>query len=239
MKGLLLSAGSGTRLLPLTTERPKAMVEIGGEPAIARSLRWIARHRVTDVAINLHHHPEVLRAFVGDGARFGVRVTYSPEERLLGTAGALGTLRAFFKGEDAFVVLYGDVLTSLNLSSVIDLHRARGADATVALDRAVDPAASGIVAFDADGWITRIVEKPPPGEIFSEWANAGIYLCGPKVMDFVPARGPYDFAAELFPRMLGDHCRLLAYPTTSVVAEFGTPDRLERARAAVSRGTLA
>lgn len=238
MKALLLAGGQGTRLRPFTDDRPKPMVEIGGEPAIAHALRWLRRHDVTDVAINLHSHPDVLRRFVGDGSRFGLQVTYSLESDILGTAGALQPLRTFFRDEDAFVVLYGDVLTDVDLRPVRRAHTASRADATIVVSRVDDPTRAGIVAFNDERRITRLVEKPAAGDVFSDWANAGIYYCGPAVLRYVSAQGPQDFARDLFPAMLADGCHLLASPTTSLVIDFGSPERLETARAAVRHGAL-
>ena len=238
MKALLLAAGAGTRLRPLTADRPKPMVEIAGEPAVAHSLRWLKRQSVRDVAINLHHYPQVLRDYVGDGSRFGLRVTYSLEPELLGTAGALRPLRKFFRGEDVFLVLYGDVLTDLELQTVCCRHATTEADATVVVARVEDPTRAGIVAFDRDQRITRFVEKPAAHEVFSEWANAGIYLCGSKVLRYVSPGGRQDFARDLFPAMLADGCRLQASPTSALVIDFGSPERLELADAAVRRRAL-
>lgn len=232
MKALLLAGGHGTRLSPLTDDRPKPMVEIGGEPAVAHALRWLRQQGVTEVAINLHAHPEVLRRFVGDGSRFGVGVTYSFEPEILGTAGSLRPLHEFFRGEDGFVVLYGDVLTDLDLRPVRRAHAQACADATIVLTRVDDPTRAGVVAFDADSRITRLVEKPAASDVFSDWANAGIYYCGPAVLSYVTASGPQDFARDLFPAMLRDGRHLLASPTNALVIDFGSPERLELARAA-------
>jgi NDP-sugar pyrophosphorylase family protein len=238
VKALLLAAGQGTRLRPLTADRPKPMVEIGGEPAIAHAMYWLRRQGVSDVAINLHYHPQVLREFVGDGSKFRLNVTYSVEREMLGTAGALRPLLPFFQNEDVFLVLYGDVLTNLELSRVLDAHDAAGPDATVVLATADDPSRAGIVAFNEDCRITRFVEKPPAGEVFSPWSNAGIYLCGPEVLEYVPAEGASDFARDVFPAMLRDGCHLLAAPTDALVIDFGSPDRLELAAAAMQRGAF-
>lgn len=238
MKALLLAAGQGTRLRPLTADRPKPMIEIGGEPAIAHSIRWLRREGVSDVAINLHHHPQVLRAFVGDGSKFRLNVTYSVERAILGTAGALRPLLPFFQNEAVFLVLYGDVLTNLELSGVSAAHDAAQPDATIVLTRADDPTRAGIVAFNEDCRITRFVEKPPAGEVFSPWSNAGIYLCSPKVLEYVPAAGASDFARDLFPMMLGAGCHLLAAPTDALVIDFGSPDRLDLVAAAMQQGAF-
>jgi len=230
MKGLLLAAGQGTRLRPLTDDRPKPMVDIAGEPAIAHELRWLRQQGICDLAINLHYRPEVLEQFVGDGSRFGVRVTYSLETEILGTAGALRPLLPFFRGEWAFIVLYGDVLTDLDLASVLEAHATSGADATIVLTPADDPTRAGIVAFDETHRITRMVEKPAPSEVFSTWANAGVYVCGPAVLEYVAAGKAQDFAGELFPAMLRAGRHLRAAPTDAVVVDFGSMERLEVAR---------
>ena len=236
----MLAAGEGTRLRPLTLDRPKAMVEIAGRPGVAYALDWLGRNGVTEVAVNLYHRPDVLRAYVGDGSRFGVRVRWSLEAPLvLGTAGALVPLRAFFAGEEVFLVLYGDVLTDLDLGPVLATHRAAGADVTIVVNRVEDPTQSGMVVFDGDGSIRRFVEKPECRQVPSEWGNAGIYLCGPRVLEYTVPEGAQDFAYDVFPRMLADGRRMVAYPTTAPVFEFGTLERLEKATTAVGRGLLA
>jgi NDP-sugar pyrophosphorylase family protein len=190
---------------------------------------------VVEVAINLHHHPRVLAEFVGDGAAFGVQVTYSMETEILGTAGALRPLRWFFAAEEAFVILYGDVLTDLPLRDVVDCHRAAGADVSIVLTRVEDPTRAGIVAFDGSGRVTRFVEKPHAGGVFSPWANAGVYVCGPAVLRFVAPSGAQDFGRELFPAMLAAGRHLRAHPTDALVIDFGAPERLAEADAWVRR----
>jgi NDP-sugar pyrophosphorylase family protein len=230
VKALVLAAGEGTRLRPLTDDRPKAMVEIGGEPAIAHTLRWLKREEITDIAVNLCYRPEMLTAFVGDGSSFGLRVTYSFERAALGTSGALGPLRAYFQGETAFLVVYGDELTDLLLAPVLDTHGSTRADATIVVSEIDDPSDAGIVEFRPGGLITRFVEKPQPSVVASRWANAGIYVCGPAVLEYVPGEARQDFAREVFPAMLSDGRRLVAFPTSETVIDFGTPERLARAR---------
>jgi mannose-1-phosphate guanylyltransferase/phosphomannomutase len=241
MKALLLAAGEGTRLRPLTLDRPKAMVEIAGRPAVAYALDWLHRNGVAEVAINLYHRPDVLQAYVGDGSRFGVTVRYSLEApRVLGTAGALAPLRDYFRLEDVFLVLYGDVVTGLDLGPVLARHRAAEADVTIVVNRVADPTQSGMVAFDGSGRVVQFVEKPPSRQVMSEWGNAGIYLCGPRVLDYVPASEvSQDFAYDIFPKMLAGGCRLVAYPTSAAVFEFGSIERLAAATAAVGKGLLA
>jgi NDP-sugar pyrophosphorylase family protein len=132
--------------------------------------------------------------------------------------------------------LYGDVLTDLDLAPVLQAHHAAGADATIVLTRVDDPTRAGIVGFDERRRVTRIVEKPAASDVFSEWANAGIYVCGPTVLQYVSPEGPQDFARDLFPAMLRDGCHVLASPSEALVIDFGSPERLELARTAFGQG---
>jgi NDP-sugar pyrophosphorylase family protein len=241
MKALVLAAGEGTRLGALTRDRPKPMVPIAGTPAIAFILTWLYQHGVREVAINLHHRPERLEEFVRDGSAFGLRVRYSREAELLGSAGALVPLRGYFATAPEFAVVYGDVLTTLDLRSVMEAHRGSGADATVVVATGDDPTRCGVVEFDRDGWISRFVEKPPAGQVFSPWINAGVYVCGPGVLAALPepCPVPYDFGKDLFPRLLSRGARLLAFPARDRVIDFGSPERLADAEQAVVRGEFA
>jgi NDP-sugar pyrophosphorylase family protein len=202
------------------------MVELAGEPAIAHELRWLARHGVSDVAINLSRHAHVLMEYVGNGSIFGMRVRYSVERSLLGTAGALRPLRDFFDQEEPFIVYYGDVVTDFCLDDAIAGHKRAGADATMVVHRGDDPTRAGMVEFDERCRITRLIEKPAASEVTTPWANSGIYVCGQTVLNYVYSKGSQDFAIDLFPTMLKDGCTLLASPTESQVIDFGSPARL-------------
>jgi NDP-sugar pyrophosphorylase family protein len=225
MRGLLLAAGEGTRLRPLTDDRPKPMVEAAGAPLIAHLLGWLRRNGVDEVAINLNYKPAPLQAYVGDGSSFGVRVRYSLEPRLLGS-------------QDSFVVLCGDVLTGLDLRPVIEQHVRHGADVTLVVTEADDPTRCGIVEFDESGTITRFQEKPSREEVFSTWVNAGIYVCGASVLDAlpIPCPIPYDFAQHLFPRMLATGMTVMAFATDTPIFDIGSPERLQAASEALSAG---
>lgn len=229
MKALLLAAGEGTRLRPLTLTRPKPMVPLGDEPVVAWSLAWLRDNGISDVVINLHYRPEALLEFVGDGSRFGLNVTYSHETELLGSSGALVPLRGYLGDETEFVVLYGDVLTDLDLSAVIERHRETGADFTMVLTHVDDPTRAGIAQMDDDGWIRRFKEKPASDEVFSNWANAGIYVCGPRTWHYLPERGHQDFGTHVVPALITDGAAVLGYPTEATVVDIGSPERLAEA----------
>src|SRR5262249_34415549 len=157
----------------LTADRPKPMVPVAGVPMVAYGLAWLRANGITDVAINTHYKPDSLKAFVADGSAFGLLVGYSHEAALLGSSGALVPLRPYFQHEEAFVVLYGDVLTDLALGPVLAEHRQVGADATIVLTRVDDPTRAGMVAMDGQNWVRALVEKPATWGR-DAWANAGI-----------------------------------------------------------------
>ena len=149
MRAAILAAGEGSRLRPLTETLPKPLLPVAGRPLLAHLIDLLRHHGVNDVALNLHHLPAAIPAYLGDGRRFGVRTTYSLEERLLGSAGGVKRMEAFF-GEEPFFVLYGDVLTDLNLTTLRAFHAARGAALTMALYRPEDISACGRPASCSD-----------------------------------------------------------------------------------------
>jgi len=234
MKAVILAAGEGSRLRPLTERVPKPLLPVAGRPLLAHLIDLLQRHGVEEIAINLHHLPEAIPAYVGDGARFGVRATYSFEERLLGSAGGVKRMEAFF-GEEPFFVLYGDVLTDLDLAALRAFHAACGGALTMALYRPQDISACGAVQLDATGRLLAFVEKPAPGQEPSPWANAGIYVVEPAVLRSIPADQPCDFGADLFPLLLERGVPLFGYASEALVLDIGSPAGYQQAQAAVER----
>lgn len=199
MRALVLAAGLGTRLRPLTDTMPKSMVPVGGIPVLERNLAWLRRNGVTEVAVNTHYRAEAVTSHFGDGSTFGVAIRWSPEARLLGTAGALGPLREWF-GDETFLVLYGDNLIDVDFERFRALHQAAGATATVALFERADVSASGVAELEGDR-IGRFVEKPSPGETSSRLVSAGLILCEPSVHPYV-GPSPSDFGRDVLPALL-------------------------------------
>jgi mannose-1-phosphate guanylyltransferase/phosphomannomutase len=236
MRALILAAGEGTRLRPLTLERPKPMLPVGGRPILEHLIALLRRYGVVEIAINLHYKPEAILDYFGDGSDFGVSLTYSYEERLLGSAGAARRLAWFF--DSPFLVLYGDVLTDLDLSALVNRHRATGAVATLALYRVPDPSRCGIVELAEDNRIVRFVEKPPPDDLFSDLANAGIYVLEPSVLADVPAGQPFDFGHDLFPRLLGRGLPLYGFCLPGYLLDIGSIERYRQAEADWGAGTF-
>ncbi|GFK94223.1 UTP--glucose-1-phosphate uridylyltransferase [Fundidesulfovibrio magnetotacticus] len=224
---VVLCAGLGTRLRPLTDTCPKPMVPVAGVPVLERTVRHLAAHGFTDVCVNLHHLPHKVRAHFGDGHAFGVRLHFSDEPELLGTAGALNAFRPLLR--QPFLVWYGDVLSAFDVSALTRAHQASGAQATVGLYRVDNPTQCGLVDLDGAGRITRFVEKPPVA--FTDLANAGVYACEPSVLDFIPPQGFSDFGRDVFPAMLAAGAELHGHAIDEPLIDVGSPEKLERANA--------
>ena len=236
MRAMILAAGEGMRLRPLTSDLPKAMLPIGDKPLLEHTLNWLRAHEITEVAINLHYKPETVIDYFGNGERFGVEIVYSIENLILGTAGALSKLRHYFT--DTFLTLYGDLLTNLNISSLVAFHKLKQSLATITLHEVENPSASGIVALDDVGRIRRFVEKPSPQEVFADLANAGIFVLEAGIIDYIPVNTFYDFAYDLFPSLIRDGTAIYGYPITDYLIDIGTAESYHRAEADWQQGRV-
>lgn len=221
MKAMILAAGEGTRLRPLTAALPKPMVPIVGTPLLARTLIWIAGEGVTEAAINLFHRPQSIPDYFGSEFA-GVRLHYFFEDTLRGTAGGVKSAQSIL--EDApFFVIYGDNLISADLRRLAAFHAAHGGIGTVALFEHPNPTAAGIVGLNAENRITRFVEKPPAAQVFSALANAGVYVLDPAVFDAIPEAVPSDFGRDIFPGLLAQGKALYGTPLGGYLQDTGTP----------------
>lgn len=227
MKAMILAAGEGTRLRPLTLTLPKPMVPIVGVPLLTRTLTWLAGQGVTECAVNLFHRPQIIPDTFG-AEYLGIRLHYFFEDTLRGTAGGVKAAAAVFR-DAPFFVIYGDNLISADLAKLWDFHHARGGIGTVALFEHPNPTAAGIVGLDDAGRITRFVEKPPADQIFSNWANAGVYVLNPSVLDAIAAGVPSDFGRDIFPKLLTDGQALYGTPLGGYLQDTGTPESYRQA----------
>lgn len=246
MKALILAAGKGTRLKQLTANTPKPMLELGGEPLLAHHIRRLQAVGVTEIAINLHHAAEVITGYFGDGSRCGVQIEYSYEPELLGTAGAAKKLAAFL--DESFYVIYGDVFNNVDLAALARFHAnckqvQQGADTAGALSmslyRVPNPTECGLVEITAAGRVTRFVEKPPADQVFTDLANAGLLLCDPGILAYVPPATVYDFGRDLIPELLAQEVAVFGKPVAAAehVIDIGTLPGLARAQQLVELST--
>jgi NDP-sugar pyrophosphorylase family protein len=234
MRALLLAAGEGTRLRPLTLQRPQPMLPLGGRPILEYLVDLLRCHGVEEIAINVHYKPYAIVDHFGDGARFGVSITYSPEAHLLGSAGAAKQLEWFFT--EPFLVLYGDVLTDIDLTALTEQHLRHGGLGTLALYEVEDPTRCGVVKLDQHQRITQFVEKPATDSIPSNLANAGIYVLEPAILDYVARASVADFGRDVFPAALAQDQALYGSHPPGYILDIGSPERYRQAEADLLTG---
>lgn len=237
MKALILAAGKGTRLKQLTAQMPKPMLTVGDKPLLAHIINWLGGYGITQIAINLHHAPEQITNYFGDGHDYQVEITYSYEEELLGTAGAAKRLEWFLN--EPFVVVYGDVFSNINLGRLIAFHQDRSLWAqtqdaiSLALYRVPNPTECGLVDVTSEGKIVRFVEKPPADQVFTDLANAGIQVCEPSILQLIPPQTVFDFGHDVYPLMLAKGYPIFGLPIRQpeeFLIDIGTPSSFERAQ---------
>jgi NDP-sugar pyrophosphorylase family protein len=197
---MIMAAGVGTRLMPLTSEVPKPMVPMANRPLMESIVQLLAEHGFTEVIANLHYHADSIANHFRESPRPGMKMIYSREDELMGTAGGVKRCEWFL--DDTFVVMSGDALTDVDLTSLIEEHRRKGALATIAVKAVDEVEEFGVVVSDADNRITSFQEKPAQEEALSNQANTGIYIFEPEIFDYIPARQFYDFGKQVFPHLV-------------------------------------
>ena len=200
LKAVLLVGGPGTRLQPLTDNKPKSIVPVLNRPVLEHTLAYLKQYGVEDVILTLNYLPEAIQDYFGDGKRCGVKLTYCIEKEPLGTAGAVKNAEAYL--DSSFFVLNGDLFTDMNLADLLAFHREKKAKATISLTWVDNPSAFGVVETDADCRVKRFIEKPPLAEATTHWINAGTYILEPEVLEQIPAGRHHMFEKGLFPRLL-------------------------------------
>lgn len=235
MKAMLLAAGRGTRLAPLTDTTPKILAPFGERPLLVHQLEYLQRGGVSEIALNVHHHADQVLACL-DALRPDVSVRVSHERELLGTAGALAPLRDFFT--EPAIVLYGDVVTDASLAELMDEHCHHDPLATLAVYPARRSLGKGVVRLaDETGRIDAFVEKP--ADVAAETLiNAGLYVIAPELLELL-GPGASDFGHDVWPRVLAAGHTLRASVLDAYVRDIGSPSQLAAAADDLSAGALA
>ncbi len=222
MQAVIMAGGEGSRLRPLTSNMPKPMLPVANRPIMEHIIELVRSHGITDITATVQFLSSVIRNYFSDGSDLGVSLSYSTEDVPLGTAGSVLNAKELLSG--TFLVISGDALTDLDLTKVIEFHRAKKAVGTLVLKRMQDPLEFGIVMTDEEGRIERFLEKPTWGQVFSDTINTGIYVLEPEVLDLIPPDQPYDFSSELFPLMLEKGLPLYGYVTDEYWTDVGNTD---------------
>ena len=237
MKAFILAAGLGTRLRSLGLDVPKVMVPVGGKPLLEHHIELFKRQGIRELIVNLHYLPEKIVEHFGDGGKFGVKITYSPEPELLGTAGAVKKMEHELR-EGRFIVFYGDNLVSLNFAPLLESHRTRKALATIALYESPEPWTGGVAETDSSGRVLRFVEKPDRKQVSTNLISAGIFVIEPEVLDEIPAGQFCDFGKDVFPKLLTKGLPVYAMKPDAYIYDIGTPERLAKAQRDFEKGLL-
>jgi len=235
---MILAAGLGTRMRPLTERRPKPLIEVLGRPLIDFGFRTLAQAGIRDVVVNLHHLGAQVREYVGDGSRWGLQVAFSPEEPLQGSGGGIRQARPLL-GDSTIVTLNADTLAGVELAPLIEEHIKRGAAATMVLRRDPEVERFGAIRVGRDGRIQRFLtyDAPGPQTATEAFMFTGVQILSPRAFDFMPD-GPFSITEVTYPRMLAAGEPLFGTVFEGPWLTVGTPAELEHAEHILRRRAL-
>lgn len=231
-----MAGGEGSRLRPLTCDKPKPMVPVMNRPLMEYSIEHLRRHGFREIAVTLQYLPEKIKDHFGSGSRFDVNLQYYVEEEPLGTAGSVKNAASFL--DETFIVVSGDALTDFDLMEAVEYHRARGSMATLVLKTVQNPLEYGVVMLDSSGRIARFLEKPGWGEVFSDTVNTGIYIIEPEVLDLVETGKMVDWSKDIFPKMLSQKKPLFGCTLEGFWCDVGDTGEYLRAHREVLDGRV-
>jgi mannose-1-phosphate guanylyltransferase/phosphomannomutase len=227
MKAVIMAGGEGTRLRPLTSNAPKPMMPIANRPMMEHIVGLLKQHGFDEIVVTVAFLANHIRNYFGDGSELGVRMVYATEETPLGTAGSVRN--AMDELKDRFLVISGDVLTDIDLGSIVRFHDERKALATIGLTPVENPLEFGIVITRDDGSIERFLEKPTWGQVFSDTINTGIFVLEPEIFDWIEPDRSVDFSGEVFPALLAAGKPIYGAVAEGYWEDVGTLDAYVRA----------
>jgi mannose-1-phosphate guanylyltransferase len=231
MRAMVLAAGLGTRLRPLTYQISKPMVPVLDRPVMEHILDLLGQHSFSEVIANLHYFPDSIRE------HFGARIAYNYEPELLGTAGGVRACAEFFK-DASFLVISGDALTDIDLTAMKARHEQSAGIATLAVKRVPDTREYGVVLHDREGRVTGFQEKPQPDEALSDLGNCGIYMFRAEIFEYFPARPFVDWAQDVFPALLAADVPFYIHELSEYWNDIGSLSELRRGTFDALRGQL-
>ncbi len=204
VKAVIMAGGEGTRLRPLTVNRPKPMVPLLNKPMMEHVVDLLHKYGVREIGVTLHYLPETIMRYFGEENEEGIRFYYSIEDKPLGTAGGVRNLVDQYGWNETLIIISGDVFTNLDLAKMLEYHKKKGSIFTMAIRRVDDPTKYGITLLDDDGRVLRFLEKPSWSEVFSDLINMGIYIIEPEAIKYIEHGKEFDFAKNLIPSLIRD-----------------------------------
>jgi mannose-1-phosphate guanylyltransferase len=226
MRAMVLAAGLGKRLRPLTFTIPKPLAPVANRPVMEHILELLAGQGFGEVVSNLSHLGERIESHFGDGSAFGVDLTFSHEEELLGTAGGVRNVSDFLTGgdDDSFLIISGDALTDLDLAALRERHESHDGIATLVVKKVRDTREYGVVIHGPDGRVEGFQEKPDPAEALSDLGNCGIYVFRREIFDYFPDRPFVDWAMDVFPALLENDVSFYVHEIDAYWNDIGSLD---------------
>lgn len=228
MKAIIHCGGKGTRLPAVSKKMPKPMVNINGKPLLFWQILHLKEQGIIDIIITVHHMPEVIMNYFGDGQNIGVNIHYSYEKALLGTGGALTLLKKMIT--DDTIILYGDVITNLNFKNMFYFHNQNNAIITTAIHRSHHPEDSDLVEFDKLFKLTKLLIKPHLLIPRNPFNLAALYIVNPRIIYFLDLPLPFDIAHNLIPHVIKKGESIFCYNTEELIMDIGTPERLQNVK---------
>jgi len=227
MRAMILAAGVGSRLSPITDKLPKPLVPVLGKPVLGRIIELLNSHNIKQIIANTHY----LADKVYNQYENLIELVY--ERELTGVAGGIRACKDFLaRSKEPFVIIMGDALTNINLTEMIKAHQKSEAKVTISTKQVQDTSQFGVICFDQDNTVTSFQEKPSSKEALSDWANTGVYIFEPEVLDYIPSKNQaffYDVANDLFPNLLKLGVKISVYQTDSYWADLGTHQQYREA----------
>ena len=257
MKAVIMAGGDGRRLRPLTCTKPKPLIPLLNRPILDYTMDLLAKHNINEAVFTLHYLGDMIKKHIGSGGAWGISASYSEPGRKLGTAGsvraALGGIShgSTSDGEssggqiaqkgagESVLVLSGDGITDIDLSAVIRAHEQSDAAATIVLKRVAEPTEYGVALLDENGTIKGFLEKPERSEVFSDYANTGIYILNSDALELIPKDTDFDFSKDLFPEMLRRGMKIRGHVTDAYWCDIGDIAQYRQAQQDMLNGKCA
>lgn len=237
MRAMMMAAGEGTRLRPLTYSYPKPMVPVLNKPVMEHALENAASHGLRDIAVNLYHRAERVQKYFGDGSAWGLNLRYSIESRLMGTAGGVKKMEKFLNG-GTFLILSGDGLSEIDLTAAVEFHRRKKSFATMVLKRVSSRFEYGVTLTDASGRIKKFFEKPSWSDVFADTVNTGVYIFEPGIFRHIPKGVPYDFGKQVWPALFKARLPIYGYVSNDYWCDIGNLSEYRRGQRDALSGVM-
>lgn len=229
MQAVVMAGGEGSRLRPLTLNRPKPMVPIANRYVMGHIVELLKRHNFNEIVATLHYRSDDIQNYFRDGSNLNVTMNYSVEPQPRGTAGSVKLAEKYFSRAEPLLIISGDALTDFNLTEILNFHKRVGAAVTLTLYRVPNPLEYGVINVDDTGRIERFLEKPSWGEVISDTVNTGIYVLSPQVLDYIDTDKPFDFSKDLFPLLMKQGAPLYGYIAEGYWCDVGNISEYMRA----------